>query len=50
MVISDIVGFCHERALILYVYLPSDEVGGGDESVLTVYSFASILLGFADSR
>ncbi|KAF1961101.1 Hus1-like protein [Byssothecium circinans] len=27
--------FCHEHALILYVYLPSD--GGEDESVLTYY-------------
>lgn len=29
-------GFCHEHALILYVYLPTD--GGEDESVLTVCS------------
>lgn len=29
------VGFCHEHALILYVYIPKDE-DGGDESVLTV--------------
>lgn len=28
------LGFCHEHALILYVYLPSDS--GEDESVLTV--------------
>ena len=28
-------GFCHEQALILYVYLPSED-DGGDESVLTV--------------
>lgn len=27
-------GFCHEHALILYVYLPSED--GSDESVLTV--------------
>ena len=27
-------GFCHEHALILYVYLPNDN--GDDESVLTV--------------
>lgn len=26
-------GFCHEHALILYVYLPSDN--GAEESVLT---------------
>lgn len=30
-----LVGFCHEHALILYVYI-SDEEDGGDESVLTV--------------
>lgn len=36
-----ILGFCHEHALILYVYLPSD--GGEDESVLTVSSqFANL--------
>lgn len=29
------LGFCHEHALILYVYLTNDE-DGGDESVLTV--------------
>lgn len=28
-------GFCHEHALILYVYLPNDDTGGED-SVLTV--------------
>lgn len=29
-----LTGFCHEHALILYVYLPNDN--GDDESVLTV--------------
>ena len=28
------LGFCHERALILYVYLPNED--GAEESVLTV--------------
>lgn len=28
-------GFCHDHALILYVYLPNDE-SGTDSSVLTV--------------
>jgi hypothetical protein len=28
------LGFCHEHALILYVYLPDDN--GEDDSVLTV--------------
>jgi len=28
-------GFCHEHALILYVYLPGAD-DGGEESVLTV--------------
>ena len=35
---SDITGFCHEHALILYVYLSSDDT----ESVLTVYPFHPI--------
>jgi hypothetical protein len=29
------IGFCHEHALILYVYLPGAD-DGGEESVLTV--------------
>ena len=33
-------GFCHDKALILYVYLPSDELGGGEDSVLTVCNLA----------
>ena len=35
MLIDCLVGFCHEHALILYVYISNDE-DGGDESVLTV--------------
>lgn len=34
MLITVHVGFCHERALILYVYVRNDE--GSNESVLTV--------------
>lgn len=35
---SYMTGFCHEHALILYVYLSSDDT----ESVLTVYPFLPI--------
>jgi hypothetical protein len=31
---DSLLGFCHDHALILYVYLPNDN--GEDESVLTV--------------
>ena len=34
-------GFCHEHALILYVYLPGAD-DGGEESVLTVSIYAHI--------
>ena len=35
------IGFCHEHALILYVYLPGAD-DGGEESVLTVSICAQI--------
>lgn len=34
-----VIGFCHEHALILYVYLPNEN--GTDESVLTVCYFSA---------
>ena len=39
-------GFCHEHALILYVYLPNDN--GEDESVLTVRCTSHTLIDHAD--
>ena len=44
------LGFCHDHALILYVYLPNDDTGA-DESVLTVRQsvfFLSRLLPLVD--
>lgn len=35
-------GFCHEHALILYVYLENEE-SGADDSVLTVSWFIPLL-------
>lgn len=38
-------GFCHEHALILYVYLSNDEAGV-DDSVLTVCIAFHVLCGY----
>jgi hypothetical protein len=42
MVLTVALGFCHEHALILYVYLPNDS--GEEESVLTVCAAPATML------